>query len=651
MKILSNFYLFICIIIIIIITVILFFLFYFFLNKEESVFLHPNLKKELKEKDKLLTYKILEYNEFDFVKYDYKEINKNSKFIFRTNNYLDKVDMFLKNYKYLFNEKLKTYMSIYIKNAKTNTFQDKNFNLKNFLKNTWKLGLFILNSLDSQNETNLSNYIYFFKNNIANLIDYCKKEKKSIFKKHDWFLFASYYPTVILYKLTLDYKLKLPVNKNYLEEIFYFIPKINYSYKTQRTGSNMQILSINYLMAVFFQLNNNTKDINIFLNKLNKEYDLNVLLNNYEEHKKGSGVVKDKDLKDGLYPNGGFLTHKGFCSYNYLLASLYPNIFYNLFFETGTESISRILNSFFKICNFKIKKCNPVIISRFGNFNELYNNLFTFNEHVMNLKIFTNNKEIQKLHNYIYNLENENNYIHYIEHFDIISVFYDNWCIQLKNNNNFCYGEIDKENNNILKQIIMNKIILFKGIKIDQFLNHSKYPGVLFYKQYKDESETIMPEVRNTQTFKYEKTYFSHGLIFENLYFIFNRVTNKELKIEYSEIVFFLPEGIIVCYFDVKTYLNQDLYLCINNNLIYQNKVFYGILYDTVLNNQIINENNKYHYIKIKKDIIYYNFYIDKLFKLNFYNNKNSINIVFSYKKKNININIKKYNNISIEIF
>lgn len=650
MKFNSNIYLFICIIIIIIITIILFVLFYFFVNKNDSIFLKPDLKKELEEKDKILTYKILEYSEFNFLKYNYEEINKNSKFIFTTNNYLDKVDLFLKNYKFVFDEKLKTYISLYIKNNKTNSFQDKNFNFKNFLKNNWKLGLFILNSLDTQPENNLSNYIYFFKTNINNLLEYCKN-KKIILKKHDWFLFASYYPTVLLYKLTVDYKLNLPINKSYIEEIFYFIPKINYSYKIRRYGSNRQILSINYLMALFFKLNNNTKDINIFLNKLNNEYDFETFLNNYENSKKGFNVVKDKELKDGLYPNGGFLTHQGFCSYNYLLASLYPNIFYNLFFNTGTESISRILNSFFKICNFKIKKCNPVIISRFGNFNELYNNLFIFNEHVMNLKIFKENKEIQKLHNYIYNLENENNYIHYIENFDIISVFYDNWCIQLKNNNNFSYGEIDKENNNILKQIIMNKIILFKDIKIDKFLNHSKYPGVLFYKKYKDESETLIPEIRNTQTFKYEKTYFSNGLIFENLYFIFNRVTNKELKIEYSEIVFFLPEGIIVCYFDVKTYLNQDLYLCLNNNLIYQNKIFYGVLYDRILNNPIINENNKYHYIKINKDIIYYNFYIDKLFKLNFYNNKNSTNIVFLYKKKNININIKKYNNISIEIF
>lgn len=627
---------FIVLFIIIVIFVILF-LFLFFNRKKKII--EKNKKKITISENRtiFLEYNILEKNNFDIKKYDYNILNKNSIFTFDTNDYLDKTELFLKNYKYNFNEKLKKHISIYIKNQKSSIINDKNFNLKTYLKNSWKLGLFILNSLETQRPKDLLNYINFFKLSTNSLVNYCKKERKNLLKKHDWFLFASYYPTVLLYKLTIEYKLKETISKEILDELFYFIPHINFSLNIQRYNSNMQILSINYIMGMVFKLNNNKIDIDNFLKKIDNKYNLDSFLNNY---------VKEND---GLYPNGGFIIHNNFCSYNYLLASLYPNIFYNLFFNTASESISRILHSLFKLINFKIKKCNPVIVTRFGNFEEIYNTLYSFNEHVIKLNVFKENKLIILLNKYLYNLEEQTNYLIYIDYFDIINVFYNDWCIQLKNNNFLAYGEIDKENNNIIKQISMNKILLFENINITKFSNHSKYPGVMFYNDFKDESE-IFQSKTNTKTFYFEKSKFSNGVIFENLYFIYSRISNKELKLEYSEIVFFLPEGIIVGYLDIKKYLNQDLFLCINNNIIYKNNIKFGILYDDILNNQIINENDKYHYIKINKNIIYYNFYLDKLFKLNFYNDKNSTKLSFIYKNKNININIESNYKILISI-
>lgn len=533
-------------------------------------------------------------------------------------DYFNRIGAFLANYKHV--ERNKNFIKVFTRKT---PFIIKNQSLfKRTLTFIWKVGSYIVHNL--QNDNPVEEEISIFNKYLNNIYDLSYIKGKGFPFKYDWFLFASYYPTVLCYKLYIDYKTKHIINQVYILEILKFIPQINYSRHILRFKSNVAIMSISFIIANFFMYANDMSAFkNFMLTILNSDIFYNDILIQYQEPHNGQFI-------DGLYFDGGFIIHKNLVSYNYLTAYLYPSLFYKVVFNIDTNNINKIFKAIYKFI-IPNRKVNPVIISRYGKFNETTNVINEFLKHSNSLNITYNNvffNEYKKIQDG--NLDSILG-IHVTESSRVVVGNFSNWSIQIKINSELAYGEVDIYNKQILKQISMSKIMFFDDMEIKEFEEHSLYPGVLSYKRYLEKAETF--EINyGTNTFTFEKVKYSYIKLDKKTIIIYSIVKNKEIKIGYEEVVIITEIGIVVGYFNIKKYVNDDLYLTIDSDII--NKfTTTGILHSDdesmpqLFNTAVVK--------KVNNNILYYNKIKDspKIIS-NLYVENNNIIIDISIQKK-----------------
>lgn len=503
--------------------------------------------------------------------------------------YIDRLGLFLTYYKNT--SKNAKFISSY---ERKNDFETKNQQkFKKALVFVWKLGSYICYKI--QNNENTNKEMLIFDKYFLHIFNRCCNEKEFPFG-YDWFLFASHYPTILTYKLYLDYKLKNIIEYDYIKEIFKFLPKANYSKHIRRYKSNVAIMSVSFIVANLFNNYNSIKTFHSFMTDfLNSNIYHHEIIINYQEPRNGK-------FDDGLYLDDGFIIHRNLVSYNYLTAYLYPSLFYKVMFNEDTKNIEKIFKSLNKFV-FPTRKVNPVIISRYGKFNEMNNALSEFIENADQLKIKYDNKYVQNYKDAKKNILDNSIGIHVIESARMVIANFDNWSFQMKINSELAYGEVDIYNKQILKQISMNKIMLFNEIDLDEFKNHSLYPGVLSYKKYLDQSELFTINY-GTNTFTFETTKYTYKQLDRNSIIIYSQVTNKETKIGYEEFIMITKYGIIVGYFNIDKQLDDELNITISSPII-ENKTTTTILYSD--DSSLAYKYNTAIVKKVNKNILYSN--------------------------------------------
>ncbi|QKE44602.1 hypothetical protein Yalta_155 [Yalta virus] len=467
--------------------------------------------------------------------------------------YVKRLGLFLSNYRNT------------AKNGKFITTYEKKNNLeittqpkfKKALVFIWRLGSYIC--LKIERNENIDNEVVVFDKYFLYVFDMCCKEKKFPFG-YDWFLFVSHYSIILSYKLYIDYRSKNTIDVEYIKEIFKFLPKVNYSLNIRRYKSNVAIMSISFIIAHLFKNKNNIKDFHNFMNDFIKSeiYKQEVVIN-YQE-------PKNNKLEDGLYIDGGFITHRNLVSYNYLIAYLYPSLFYKIMFNIEDGNIGKIFKTLKKFV-LPTRKVNPVIVSRYGKLDELNNALSEFIEKTNQIQIKYNNIHVQKYIDAKNHILNETLGVKVVESARIVFANFESWSIQLKINSELAYGEVDIYNKQILKQISMNKIMLFDDTEFNEFQNHSFYPGVLSYKKYLDNSESFVIPY-GTNTFTFETVKYTYKQLDKDTIIIYSLVFNKETKIGYEEFIMITKYGIIIGYFNIKCKLEDELNVTISSPLI-----------------------------------------------------------------------------------
>lgn len=503
--------------------------------------------------------------------------------------YIKYLGLFLANYKYV--EKDNTFIN---KFKRKRILLHKQSDFKKGLIFTWRLGSYICNEINNNRKP--FNEINLFDINVLTFINMCSKQKKGFPLGYDWFLFACHYPTILSYKLYIDYKTKKEISEKLISEILSYIPAINYSRNIQRYKSNVAILSINYIIANLFKYNDNIFKFNTFMyNILNSDIYHEEIVIQYKEPVNGVFL-------DGLYYDGGFIIHKNLVSYNYLMAYLYPSLFYKIMFEQDNDNIRKISKALRLLLIYNKRNTNPNIISRYGKFDETHK---TWNGFLTVCK-YTNTDFNLKTHKKedLYNLLG----IHVVESARVVIANFSTWSIQLKINSELAYGESDIFNRQILKQMTMSKIMFFDNKEEieTEFKSHSFYPGVLTYKQFSDISENFDLNY-GTKTYVFQSVKYAFIQLDKKNIVIYSIITNKEFKISYEEFILITEYGIIVGYFNIHKMLNDDLYLTIETDIL-KGKVKSEILFSD--NKDVIErikENNNAVLKKVDKHVLYYN--------------------------------------------
>lgn len=612
--------------------------------------------KQINNSSKHLKREVFHFNRFDSKKYDFLlSYNQTIKTTIEKQNYIDVVGLFLEQYKFrsvLFEQDF--FLKFKLHCGENKIPYKNSFLFKERLKGLWKLGLVIITYF--HNTIEYKDELEFFNSELDKLMNSCEAymlKSKTLNKltthlypfEFDWYLFCSLYCTVMCYKLYIDYKTIKTVNQKYITQILYYIPQLNYSKNIKRVNTgNVLVLSVNYIIAHIFLYREDSLQLDSFLNTvLNSEIYMSTVQLNF---------VKEGN---GLYPDGGFVSHNNI-SYNYLMQCLYPLLFHELIFMNTGPSVSKILSSVFKIFYNKTKKVNPLIISRFGKFDEMYKTLkgFSFSVHLLSehTDMFKDNYYVNKLNQMmiIQTEATQEPQIYIINSIKLISAMYKDWNIQLQVNCNLAYGEADIYNKQILKQLWLSKILLFKDVDINDYQNHSKYPGVLFYEKNKDESEILQID-KGVTIYSFEYVYYAFGKIDQLSAFTYNKIKNLEFGIQFEEFVLITPVGIVVCYLNIVNLQNEKLFLCYDSH-IYKNKIQTGLLYNHNKNATPINEDNKYKFIETESHVIYYNLYIKSKIILNKLQitNDNTKEIQLTINEKVYHIYCNKDNNINISV-
>lgn len=602
----------------------IFFNYLFKMVKEKDTYHYSTLQ----ESRELVEYEKIKYiskfnNENELIDYKPLEFNK----------YLTIIGCFLEKYKFVIvNEKkqiehyLKTNLFNYKKNARKN---------KDDLRILWKIGAYIVGKLNIKSDID-NKIIVKFNSDVKNIVSKYQSSDNKFPFNYDWFIFASYYPTVLCYKIYIDYILLNNINKEYLNEIFKYIPSPNYSKNIIRSGSNVAIMSINFIIGKYFE---NIETPEIFIKYLNKFFNSdifkeNILLN-----------YNTKDIKnnimEGFYYDNGFIIHKNLVNYNYLIAYIYPTMFFHLIYGNMDNNFIKLDRALTNFISPYMHKVNPSIVSRYGTFNEIKKNIDALNDIKNIFKISSDKKD------------NDNyNKITFIGTTQIVIALFDNWGIQLKIPSNILgYGEIDVQNNAILKQIWLNKMILFDDLDLDRLENHSKYPGVISYSRYLEKSEIIQIKT-GTKVFTLDYNFSAYRKISNNLFYYYSEIVNKEFKIKFSEFVLMTQFGIIVGYFDIEKIIvnnniDNDLLLLTINTPLYKNKIISDVLYSdyTKKENSFYNKDN--NIVKLGRNILYYNFveqYNIIPFISEFENKKNTIKFTIKVLNNHYTFDIVKKN-------
>lgn len=488
------------------------------------------------------------------------------------NTYISFLENFLKNYKEVMKDRdfiknhLKKYNNINWTNSQTL--------FKSHLVFLWRLGCTIIR--DDYNK----DYINIFNKEFDILFSILKNVQNGYYKNYDWFLFSSHYPTILVYKLLIDWKIEKKINNTYIEEIFKYLPKINFSKKIIRNDSNVSVIGVGYISAHLFKYSN---EIEKFYNFLTDVKNSDVYKN---EINLCYRIPNENGFQQGLYFDDGFIVHKNLANYNYIFAYLHTSYFYKYFFNSSQDNVIKINSALQKI-QYKSRAINPSIVSRFGRFFEVYNEWSSVNN------VFP---------------EKNNLGIIIIESTKILIANYEEWSIQIKINSNLGYAEIDPINNSFFKQILFNKIMITDDFNEISIRKDSYYPGVLSYRNFLKKSESI-PIAYGTKVLTFDSVHSLYKKLDDETAVIFSRVKVLEIKIQYEEFIFVCKKGIVVGYFDIRSGINDDLFLVYDSPIL-SKKIKSEIIYTDADGKSIIENDCKLQ--MVNKSILYTQ-YFDKI--------------------------------------
>lgn len=567
--------------------------------------------------------------------------------------YITKAGIFLENYKQ--KDVKDGFIKTYLKKNKNINVLSKERIFKEHLKFIWKLGLYLTKIINTNSQVP-SEHLKLFNDAIENLMQSFDNTTITKFPfMYDWFLFANYYTVVISYKLYIQYRLENKIEKRFIYEIYKNLPQINFSKNIKRKESNVAIMAIPYILAKLFQAQMQ-KNTEFFTNYLKELTESNIFLEDILINYRQSTVGK---LPTGLYFDGGFIVHTNIVSYNYLLAYLFPSLFFEYVLNIKNSNFNKIFKSINSITAPNTTKLNPALVTRFGSFDEIHNSLANFFESYMKLNLTNEDYYFQQAKNRFIaterqiNLENYQYGIKYFDSSNVVIANYPLWSFQYKINSELAYGEVDIYNKNILKQVWMNKIILIHGTPIKKLESHSFYPGVISYRKYLEEAETVLIS-KGTETFTLKENKYTYKCE-ENLFISYSISTNELFKIAFDEFLLITRYGIIVGYFNIKPLGNQrgDLFLTIDNTNITLNQVKSNILYNDS-DDLNIYQRNTASFTRIKSNILYYNFVEPfppvSLKYLEFFPNEQKISFILKINLDLIDINLDRQNGVTFSI-
>lgn len=451
-----------------------------------------------------------------------------------------------------------------------------------------------------------NNHMIFFNSTIIHI--YKKLHEKPISDHeypymYDWKIYIKYYTLVLCQKLYIDYTILGIIDKKYINEILIYIPNLSCSKNIIRSGLIAHIINIRFIIAMIFFYKNEHVSIHFFLLRINKNID--IFFND---------LAKSNDL---IFFTDGGISENNIINYSHMFKLIYPQLlYYMLYGDYFEKNINIIFRSIFKILYFYTKKVNPCLLYDHDNINRLYIDLIKFYNNINYLKILQDNYYIKKIKSELeFNTIEET--VEFLESTYILSAKYKYWNIQIKLHSNYVYGILDNvKQTDLVKHTWLSKIILFKEINMERFLNDGIYPGMIFFKTEEyNKSSFCDPDAIKEPKKLYTLTKVLHGYkIFENLYFIsFCKVYSQELHLTFNELILVTPSGIIVGYFNLIKLLNDKLYLCYNSP-IYDNKIDTGILFkDTLID--IKNEQSSF-YTNFYSDVLYYNMFYKTIIKL-----------------------------------
>lgn len=514
--------------------------------EENKIVFNTKNHEEIKLKYRLIENK----NDIKIIKKDFNE-------------YILFLEDFLKNYKNGIQKK--DYIKNYIRKNLPYDFNNSQSNFKSYLVFLWTLGRSVVNNNYESEE------ILLFYKEFDKLYEVLKNEN-GYYKNYDWFLFTSHYPIILIFKLFFDFKIKKITNFVYIQEIFKYLPKLNYSKRNIRNDSNVSIIGIGYITAHLFEYQNEIEKFYDFLTNIkNSDVYQNEITLCYRLPENGKFI-------QGLYFDGGFIVHKNLANYNYLLAYFHSSFFYKGFFTSRQDNVEKINMALQKI-QFKKRVINPSIVSRFGKFFEIQNEWLSTTEIQLKNKLG----------------------ITIIESTKILIANYQNWSIQIKINSDLGYAEIDTINNCFFKQILFSKIIITDEFSESSLRNDSYYPGILTYKNFLERSETI-PISYGTKVLTFSKVNSLFKKLDNDKAVIFSRVKVKELKIEYEEFIFICEKGIVVGYFNIKAGRNEDLLLVFHTPILSE-KINSEIIYTDSNTKSFAQKNSKLQLVN--KNVLY----------------------------------------------
>lgn len=443
---------------------------------------------------------------------------------------------------------------------------------------------------------------------VNSLIEYINTDLKNVFPfNYDWYLFTFYYPLILNYYYIINILSSTIPNETIFKHFDLFIPDMSHSKHIEREGSNLHIISMNYIIFNFLRSYMIDRETNFIENIMNKKKIKDKLTINF--------VNEENKITNGLYSDKGYIFHN-IISYNYLLAYIQTSVFFNIFYD-DTHNFKVIFDPILKIFNMKFKKVHPRIISRYGKFDKVFNNVIKFFNFVDNFDLIQNNSFILDLKNKLLNNYDKES-IYVFDSIKTISTMFKNWSFILVVNSDIPFGEVDKYNKNKLRQLMMSKILINQDCPFND-IDRTLYNGVLIHKSNIDNEKEIYVS-KGVKKIENKVLKYSFSKIDEENAYGFSKVYSEVFKFSFEELVLITKYGIIVFYLNIENFSTEELFLCIDS---YKDKKYItsGILYNDHKSKDIkiykerdfINE-----IIKVKKNIIYYNFINEKIEEINF---------------------------------
>lgn len=425
---------------------------------------------------------------------------------------------------------------------------------KEFLKRTLSLGCNIVRDFITSPSIKNHDKLKLYNEMVDRiLLVGSDKHHKAYPYGYDWFLFSHYYHFIINTKIFINYKMGIPNEVSLFKELKYFTPSPNHSKHIKRSGSNTAIISMNYFITKFLLSLTNEYVQKNFVNRLNNFLESD----DYRNHVIIRYKQPSEHFDDGLYIDGGFIVHKNFVSYNYLILYLLPSLFFNFVLGIKDDNISRIFNAI-SCFRYKNRPVNPNIVSRYGTFHEIKKNSKDFAYIIEKIEW----EEMAK----ITETPLPKLGVIFKDSASIVVANFPEWSTQLRLPSELAIGEVDIYNIDKLLAISMNKIMFQDHMLEKKISENNLYPGVISpRKQLKNPKKIEIK--KGTQTFTYDYVKTMHIQPDLNHFIYHSHVKLKLFGLEYKEFVVIMPEGLLVGYFDIVYKDDDDLMTVVSNKM------------------------------------------------------------------------------------